>query len=277
MPLSFYVQSGKLNVETERNAPAELTANSTVDFINAATKITYRFTLDATGHAVSLVHSSDPDTIYRRTGPPVHHIFHDYQRTEVMIPMRDGVKLHAVILKPSDISGPLPFLIERTPYGVSRMDRAVKCASRPDLARSGYIFVDEDIRGRYKSEGEFVMSRPLADHRDPKAIDESTDTYDTVAWLLQNVPGNNGRAGFVGTSYDGFLAMTAGIDPHPAVKAISPQAPMIDVWMGDDFFHNGAFRQSYGYDYVMGLESSKEDTDVSYGKDKDGKPRDGFD
>jgi len=277
MPLSIYVQSGKLNVETERNAPAELTANSTVDFINAATKITYRFTLDATGHAVSLVHSSDPDTIYRRTGPPVHHIFHDYQRTEVMIPMRDGVKLHAVILKPSDISGPLPFLIERTPYGVSRMDRAVKCASRPDLARSGYIFVDEDIRGRYKSEGEFVMSRPLADHRDPKAIDESTDTYDTVAWLLQNVPGNNGRAGFVGTSYDGFLAMTAGIDPHPAVKAISPQAPMIDVWMGDDFFHNGAFRQSYGYDYVMGLESSKEDTDVSYGKDKDGKPRDGFD
>ena len=277
MPLSFYVQSGKLNVETERNAPAELTPNSALEFAHAGSKTTYRFTLDATGHAVSLVHSSDPDTIYRRTGPPVHHIFHDYQRTEVMIPMRDGVKLHAVILKPSDISGPLPFLIERTPYGVSRMDRAVKCASRPDLARSGYIFVDEDIRGRYKSEGEFVMSRPLADHRDPKAIDESTDTYDTVAWLLQNVPGNNGRAGFVGTSYDGFLAMTAGIDPHPAVKAISPQAPMIDVWMGDDFFHNGAFRQSYGYDYVMGLESSKEDTDVSYGKDKDGKPRDGCD
>ena len=277
MPLSIYVQSGKLNVETERNAPAELTPNSALEFAHAGSKTTYRFTLDATGHAVSLVHSSDPDTIYRRTGPPVHHIFHDYQRTEVMIPMRDGVKLHAVILKPSDISGPLPFLIERTPYGVSRMDRAVKCASRPDLARSGYIFVDEDIRGRYKSEGEFVMSRPLADHRDPKAIDESTDTYDTVAWLLQNVPGNNGRAGFVGTSYDGFLAMTAGIDPHPAVKAISPQAPMIDVWMGDDFFHNGAFRQSYGYDYVMGLESSKEDTDVSYGKDKDGKPRDGFD
>ena len=96
------------------------------------------------------------------------------------------------------------------------------------------------------------MSRPLADHRDPKAIDESTDAYDTVAWLLQNVPGNNGRAGFIGTSYPGFLAMMAGIDPHPAVKAISPQAPMIDVWMGDDFFHNGAFRQSYGYDYVLG-------------------------
>jgi predicted acyl esterase len=94
---------------------------------------------------------------------------------------------------------------------------------------------------------------------------------------LANVPGNNARAGFVGTSYPGFLAMMAGIDPHPAVKAISPQAPMIDVWMGDDFFHNGAFRQTYGYDYVFGMESSKEDTEVSYGKDKDGKPRDGFD
>jgi predicted acyl esterase len=93
----------------------------------------------------------------------------------------------------------------------------------------------------------------------PKAVDESTDTYDTVAWLLKNVPNNNGRVGVVGTSYPGFLAMMAGIDPHPAVKAISPQAPMIDVWMGDDFFHNGAFRQTYGYDYVLGLESSKED------------------
>ena len=91
-------------------------------------------------------------------------------------------------------------------------------------------------------------------------------------WLIKNVQGNNGRVGVVGTSYPGFLAMAAGIDPHPAVKAISPQAPMIDVWMGDDFFHNGAFRQTYGYDYVMGLESSKERTDVAYGKDKDGKP-----
>ena len=93
-------------------------------------------------------------------------------------------------------------------------------------------------------------------------MDESTDTYDTVAWLLKNVPGNNGRAGVVGTSYPGFLAMMAGIDPHPAVKAISPQAPMIDVWMGDDFFHNGAFRQTYGYDYVYGMETNKENADV---------------
>jgi putative CocE/NonD family hydrolase len=121
------------------------------------------------------------------------------------------------------------------------------------------------------------MMRPLADHSDPKATDESTDAYDTVDWLLKNVAGNNGRAGFVGTSYPGFLTMMAGIDPHPAVKAISPQAPMIDVWMGDDFFHNGAFRQSYGYDYGIDLETSKEETDVDYGKDKNGNPCDGFD
>jgi putative CocE/NonD family hydrolase len=194
-----------------------------------------------------------------------------------MIPMRDGVKLHAVILKPADIDAPLPFLIQRTPYGVDGTDRASFFGGRPELARDGYIYVCEDIRGRYKSEGQFVMSRPLADHHDPSAVDESTDTYDTVAWLLANVHGNNGRAGFVGTSYPGFLAMMAGIDPHPAVKAISPQAPMIDVWMGDDFFHNGAFRQSYGYDYVLAMESGKEEIDVSYGKDKDGKPVDGFD
>jgi hypothetical protein len=277
-PLSFYVEDGKLYRESERQVPSELKPVSAVEFGLTDSKATFRFTLDAAGRGETLVVSTDPEgSVYRRTGPPVHHLFHDYRRSEAMIPMRDGVKLHAVILKPADIAASLPFLIQRTPYGVGFNDRANFFASRPELARSGYIYVAEDIRGRYKSEGEFLMSRPLTDHRDPKAIDESTDAYDTVAWLLQNVPGNNGRAGFIGTSYNGFLAMTAGIDSHPAVKAISPQAPMIDVWMGDDFFHNGAFRQSYGYDYVLEMESSKEDTTVDYGKDKDDKPRDGFD
>jgi hypothetical protein len=276
-PLSFYVQDGKLVVETERGVPVETKPNSAVEFVSAASKTTYRFTLDAAGRGVSVAPSSEPDAVYRRTGPPVRHLFHDYQRSEAMIPMRDGVRLHAVVLKPADIAGPLPFLILRTPYGVDGVNGTSFFASRPELARAGYIYVAQDIRGRFKSEGEFIMSRALANHHDPKAVDESTDAYDTVAWLLQNIPGNNGRAGFIGTSYPGFLAMAAGIDPHPAVKAISPQAPMIDVWMGDDFFHNGAFRQSYGYDYVFGMESSKEETNVDYGKDKEGKPRDGFD
>ena len=280
-PISFYLTNGKLLYENERRVPAELRPLSAVEFGIPDSKATFRFTLDAAGHGVSVVFSGEPDFVLHRTGDAVHHLFHDYQRSESMIPMRDGVKLHAVILKPADIAGPLPFLIQRTPYGVDGTDRASFSASRPELARSGYIYVAEDIRGRYKSEGEFIMSRPLidhgADHKDPKAVDESTDTWDTVAWLLRNVPGNNGRAGFVGTSYPGFLAMMAGIDPHPAVKAISPQDPMIDVWMGDDFFHNGAFRQSYGYDYVLSMESGKEEINVDYGKDKDGKARDGFD
>ncbi len=179
-----------------------------------------------------------------------------------MIPMRDGVRLHAAILRPKAGSGPLPFLINRTPYGVAEDTADALPRAYPELAKSRYIFVMEDIRGRYGSEGTFVMMRPMAAHHDPaqypKDVDESTDAYDTVAWLLTHVPGNNGRAGVFGVSYPGFLTMEAGIDPHPAVKAISPQAPMTDVWLGDDFFHNGAFRQTYGYDYGLGMESSKE-------------------
>ncbi len=277
--LSFYVLNGKLYIESERLVPIELKPVSAGKFAFPDSKETLRFTLDAEGRGDTVAFSSDNESsVYHRTRTlPRHYLFHAYMRSEAMIPMRDGVKLYAVILKPADIAGPLPFLIQRTPYGVDMTNRAWFSAQRPELARDGYIYVGEDIRGRNKSEGEFIMSRPLADHHDPKAVDESTDAYDTVAWLLANVPGNNGRAGFVGTSYPGFLAMMAGIDPHPAVKAISPQAPMIDVWMGDDFFHNGAFRQSYGYDYVFEMEGSKERTRVDYGKDKDGNPRDGFD
>jgi uncharacterized protein len=276
-PRSFYVEDGRLVTESVRDVPKPLKAVSAVEFGDSDGDVTIRFTLDAAGRGATAVFSNSPNASYNRTGPAVRHVFHNYERTEVMIPMRDGIRLHAVILKPADLAMPLPFLIQRTPYGVDHTSRASFFGQRPELARDGYIYVGEDIRGRYKSEGNFVMSRPLADHRNPKAVDESTDTYDTVSWLLAHVERNNGRAGFIGTSYPGFLAMMAGIDPHPAVKAISPQAPMIDVWMGDDFFHNGAFRQSYGYDYVLGLESSKEESEVSYGKDKSGGPMDGYD
>ncbi len=276
-PYSFYAQGGKLVMESERRVPTELATISPTEFGIPGSKTTLRFAIGASGRATGVFDPANPSTVYGRTGEPVHHSFHDYQRTEVMIPMRDGIKLHAVILKPADISATLPFLIQRTPYGVDGTNGASFFESRPELARAGYIYVAQDIRGRYRSEGQFVMSRPMVDHKDPKAIDESTDAYDTVEWLLKNIAGNNGRAGFIGTSYPGFLAMAAGIDPHPATKAVSPQAPMIDVWVGDDFFHNGAFRQTYGYDYVLGLESNNERTDVTYGKDKNGKPVDGYD
>ena len=276
-PFSFYTENGKLVVESERRLPTPLKENSPTEFGMPGTKIIIKFTLDASGRGEAVVASNNPEAALKRTGDAVRHVFHDYQRSEVMIPMRDGIKLHTVILKPADITAPLPFLIQRTPYGVDGTSKVSFFDGRPELARDGYIYVAQDIRGRFKSEGEFIMSRPEEHQKDAKAVDESTDAYDTVDWLLKNIPGNNGKAGFVGTSYPGFLAMEAGIDPNPAVKAISPQAPMIDVWMGDDFFHNGAFRQTYGYDYVLGLESSKTETDVSYGKTRDGKAVDGFD
>ena len=159
-PLSFYVENGKLIEESDRLVPTELTALSATDFSLPASKATVRFALDGQGRGAGLTVSSEPDHPYRRTGDPVHHLFHEYQRTEVMIPMRDGIKLHAVILKPADIATPLPILMQRTPYGVDGTTRASFFSQRPELARDGYIYVAEDIRGRYKSEGQFVMSRP---------------------------------------------------------------------------------------------------------------------
>ncbi len=277
LPYDIYVQGEALMIESARDVPTELTPVSGSVFQVGSNKALVQFTLGDQGRATGLVFLAQPTVVYARTGEAVRHVFHDYKRSEAMIPMRDGVKLHAVILTPADIATPLPILLDRTPYGVDATDRASIFKQRAELARAGYIFVYEDIRGRFKSQGKFVMMRPLGDHRNPKAVDESTDAYDTVDWLVKHLPGNNGRVGVMGTSYPGFLAMMAGIDPNPAVKAISPQAPMIDVWMGDDFFHNGAFRQSYGYDYVLGMESSKETTEVTYGTDASGQPEDGFD
>jgi uncharacterized protein len=193
-----------------------------------------------------------------------------YSRQDAMIPMRDGVRLHVAILTPgdrSDLPAGIPFLFARTPYGVDEFDSAKISDDKPELAASGYIFVYEDIRGRYQSEGQFVMNRPIVAHNGKSDVDETTDTGDTIDWLLKNVPGNNGRVGVFGLSYDGFLAIMAGIDAHPAVKAISPQAPMTDVWMGDDFFHNGAFRESYGFDYVQQMEGQKTDVRVNTRED----------
>ncbi len=186
-----------------------------------------------------------------------------YTQRELTIPMRDGVLLHAVLWRPAHMRGRLPLLLERTPYGAGAVTAKSLESAYGELARSGYLFVFEDIRGRFGSGGTFAMMRPMAAHHDPKRypgdVDESTDAYDTAAWLTAHVPGN-GRIGVMGVSYPGFLAMEAGIDPHPSVKAISPQAPMTDVWLGDDFFHNGAFRETYGYDYGLGMESGKENS-----------------
>ncbi len=275
-PLSFYAQDGKLWVESERQMPIALKAVSALEF-RTENNIVFRFEHLPAGWSVRRVAPGGDTVTLMRVGNAQPLTFHHYERSEAMIPMRDGIHLHAVILTPTDIHEPLPILLTRTPYGVSGLTPQSFVAQQPQLARDGYIRVEEDIRGRYGSEGVFRMMRPLADHSDPKAIDESTDAFDTVAWLVKHLPANNGRVGVMGISYPGFLTTMAGIDPHPAVKAISPQAPMIDVWRGDDFFHNGAFRQTYGYDYGIMLETSKENAEVDYGKDASGQARDGFD
>jgi putative CocE/NonD family hydrolase len=188
----------------------------------------------------------------------------EFTTREAMIPMRDGVRLHTVVFTPKAAPGPLPFLLMRTPYGVPESFRPLASESYADLVADGYIFVFQDIRGRYKSEGTFVMQRPPRDRRDPRAIDESTDAYDTVAWLLENAPGHNGRVGLMGISYDGWLAAMAMLDPHPAVKAVSPQASPADMYLGDDFHHNGAFRLSYGFEYAAMMETSKENSSFRF-------------
>jgi len=176
----------------------------------------------------------------------------------VEVPVRDGVHLHTSVCAPRDGQDKLPFLLTRTPYGIG--GDTVVSPSNQFLAADGYIFVSQDIRGRYGSEGQWFMNRPLHDPADSNGVDESTDAYDTVEWLLKNVPNNNGRVGVLGVSYPGFLATMAGINPHPAVRAVSPQAPMTDTWMGDDFFHQGAFRLSYGFEYSADLELSKDES-----------------
>ena len=193
-----------------------------------------------------------------------------YTRADAMVAARDGVKLHVAILRPagSEKSGEkLPILMERTPYGTEKVTSEKLHSWMPELAASGYIFVYADIRGRYGSEGQFVMNRAIVEHKSKKDVDETTDTRDTIDWLLKHVTNNSGKVGVFGVSYPGFLAAMAGIDAHPAVKAISPQAPMTNIWLGDDFFHNGAFRETYGFDYVQRLEAQKTDVNVQTTED----------
>jgi putative CocE/NonD family hydrolase len=187
-----------------------------------------------------------------------------FTKTEAMIPMRDGVRLNTAIYRPKDKKGPLPFVLLRTPYGIDKAPARAFQDYLKDMAEEGYLFVFQDIRGRFKSEGRFVMNRPPRDPGDPKAIDESTDTYDTIDWLLKNVADHNGRVGMLGISYGGWLTVMAMLDPHPALRAVSPQASPADQFLGDDFHHNGAFRLSYGFEYVAMMETTKTNTDFKF-------------
>lgn len=182
-----------------------------------------------------------------------------FEKTDAMIPARDGVKLHTEIYAPKNMTGALPIILERTPYGLADDAKGYSqmLGRYAEMMPDGYIFVFQDIRGRYGSEGTFVMQRPIRNSRDAKAIDEGTDTYDSIDWLVKNVPRNNGRVGLLGISYGGWLTVMGMLEPHPALKAVSEQASPADMFLGDDFHHNGAFRLSYGFEYSTMMETGK--------------------
>ena len=193
-----------------------------------------------------------PAALAAQAAPPDTSWFRaNYTKREVMIPMRDGVRLFTSIYVPNDTTRPHPFVMTRTPYssgpyGADRFPRVLSYIPNA-YAHEGMILVNQDVRGRWMSEGEFMDVRPVVPHRTSKDVDETTDTYDTVDWLIRNVAGNNGRVGVRGTSYPGFYAEMAAIDAHPAVKVVSPQAPVTEWMGGDDFFHNGALLEQHSF------------------------------
>jgi len=199
------------------------------------------------------------------TFTPVTDSF-DYVRRDVMIPMRDGVRLHTVILVPKGATK-APILLTRTPYSATALTTHAQSAhlgpilqgydnATDVIVEGGYIRVVQDVRGKYGSEGDYVMNRPLSGPQNPTPVDHATDTYDTIDWLVKNVPETNGRVGILGISYDGFLPLMALVDPHPALKVSVPMNPMVDGWMGDDWFHNGAFRQQM-MEYIYDQEATR--------------------
>jgi putative CocE/NonD family hydrolase len=209
---------------------------------------------------VSFTQSAGPSDIPSHYQPSQNG--YDYVKREVMIPMRDGVKLHTVIVIPKGAAN-APILLTRTPYNATK--RAARNNSTRMLSelpegdevfvQAGYIRVFQDVRGKYGSQGEYLMTRPVIGPLNHTQVDHTTDAYDTIDWLVKNIPESNGRVGMIGSSYEGFTVVMALLGPHPALKVAAPESPMVDGWMGDDWFHYGAFRQP-NFDYVS-LQTTK--------------------
>src|SRR6476619_2134052 len=194
----------------------------------------------------------------------------EYERRDVMIPMRDGVKLHTVIIVPKSViksAHNAPILLTRTPYNATELTSHANSShlgpilngydnALEVIVEGGYIRVVQDVRGKYGSEGDYVMNRPLLGPLNPTQVDHATDTYDTIDWLVKNVKESNGKVGILGISYDGFLPLMALVNPHPAHKVSVPMHPMVDGWMGDDWFHNGAFREQ-NLPYIYEQDASR--------------------
>lgn len=195
----------------------------------------------------------------------------NYTKFEYMIPMRDGVKLFTAVYVPKDDAQTYPFMLMRTPYscapyGVDKYPDSLRPGER--YTRSGYIFVYQDVRGRWASEGEFVNVRPHNPNKKGKEIDESSDTYDTVEWLLKNVKGNNGKVGITGISYPGFYTVAGMVDAHPAVKAVSPQAPVMEWFLGDDWHHNGCLFLPHCFNFMAGFGKARPEPTKTFGRDR---------
>ncbi len=215
-----------------------------------------------TAQAQTSAETPDIPTKYKQATPS-----YDYAKREVMIPMRDGVKLYTVIVIPKSAKN-APILLTRTPYNAA--DRAKRNVSTHMLATlpqgdevfvaDGYIRVFQDVRGKYGSEGDYFMTRSLRGPLNSTSTDESTDAYDTIDWLVKNVSESNGKVGMLGSSYEGFTVVMALIHPHPALKVAAPESPMVDGWMGDDWFHYGAFRQA-NLDYFPEQTAARGDGD----------------
>jgi putative CocE/NonD family hydrolase len=213
------------------------------------------FNFDWLKRAGAIILLSLPTTAAHAQAAPqgVDNVRARYTKYEYMIPMRDGVRLFTAVYVPKDASQRYPFLLTRTPYSVAPYgvdNYRPSLGPSQSFEREGFIFVYQDARGRYMSEGEFLQVRPyVPDKHGPKDVDESTDTYDTIEWLLKNVSNNNGRAGMIGISQPGFHVAASIIDSHPALKAASPQAPTADYYMGDDVYHNGAFMLAANFEF----------------------------
>lgn len=203
-----------------------------------------------------------------------------YTKSEYRVPMRDGVKLHTAVYAPKDDSERYPILITRTPYNVKpySVDRYPDPGGPlKNYAKQKFIFVRQDVRGRYGSEGQFVHVRPMRQTRTaPSDIDESTDAYDTIDWLVKNIPNNNGNAGMMGISYPGFYTAAGMINSHPALKCASPQAPIADWFIGDDFHHNGAFYLPHAFNFFTRFEQKLDEPTREEAKPFDYKTPDGY-
>lgn len=210
---------------------------------------------------------------------PSNYTRRHYKKTETLIPARDGVGLFTSIYEPRDASTTYPILLVRTPYSCRPYGPdEFRSLLGPNRAfdESGFIFVFQDVRGRYMSEGEFINMRPHNDSkRTPADVDESSDTHDTIEWLLKNIPNNNGRVGMWGISYPGFYASAGMIDAHPALKAVSPQAPIADWWF-DDFFHHGAFFLPHNFNFFASFGQPRPEPTPDSPKRFDHKTPDGY-